>query len=283
MPVGPPRTPCALVSKATKRTKDHQRLSRWAEGRMSSLMSSLRAVLCCHRCPGKDPRNIQGAGPWRRARWCVRHRLVAVLLWLAALGGATTAAAVAGTAYSNDYEVPGTSPATRRTSSTRGSTGSAVTATRSSGTPDPVPTSAPPMSSGPCPTPWTASPHCPPWPRSPVPTETGAPAGSARTAGRLRDGHLPRAGRRHRGGRRPARRRHRQGRRIVRARSELGGTAIGLTESKSAQVAEVVGVAVAAVVLFLAFGSLAASALPSPPPWSPSARRTRGPCCSAMS
>ncbi|WP_112468956.1 MMPL family transporter [Streptomyces triticisoli] len=42
------------------------------------------------------------------ARWCVRHRLVVVLLWLLALGGVTTAASVTGSAYSNDYEVPGT-------------------------------------------------------------------------------------------------------------------------------------------------------------------------------
>ncbi|MGX2994350.1 MMPL family transporter [Streptomyces sp. JNUCC 64] len=42
------------------------------------------------------------------ARWCVRHRLAAVLIWLATLGGTAAAAVVAGTAYSNDYEVPGT-------------------------------------------------------------------------------------------------------------------------------------------------------------------------------
>ncbi|MEU6420287.1 MMPL family transporter [Streptomyces spiralis] len=42
------------------------------------------------------------------ARWCVRHRLVVVLLWLLALGGVTVAAAVTGPAYSNDFEVPGT-------------------------------------------------------------------------------------------------------------------------------------------------------------------------------
>ncbi|CAM5313764.1 MMPL family transporter OS=Streptomyces alboniger OX=132473 GN=CP975_25255 PE=4 SV=1 [Streptomyces alboniger] len=119
------------------------------------------------------------------------------------------------------------------------------------------------MSSGPCPTPWTASPHCPPWPRSPVPTETGAPgriSADGRTAYatvtfREQADDIAEA----------------DARRVVdiakAAESsglevELGGTAIGLTESKSAQVAEVVGVAVAAVVLFLAFGSLAASALP---------------------
>ncbi|MEU7383044.1 MULTISPECIES: MMPL family transporter [unclassified Streptomyces] len=42
------------------------------------------------------------------ARWCVRHRLVVVLLWLLAFGGITAAASVTGSAYSNDYEVPGT-------------------------------------------------------------------------------------------------------------------------------------------------------------------------------
>ncbi|MFG3247281.1 MMPL family transporter [Streptomyces sp. NPDC048187] len=42
------------------------------------------------------------------ARWCVQRRLVAVLLWLLALGGVGTAAVVAGSAYSNDYGIPGT-------------------------------------------------------------------------------------------------------------------------------------------------------------------------------
>ncbi|AEY91863.1 putative transmembrane transport protein [Streptomyces hygroscopicus subsp. jinggangensis 5008] len=42
------------------------------------------------------------------ARWCVRHRLIAVLLWLLAFGGVTAGAALAGPAYSHDYEVPGT-------------------------------------------------------------------------------------------------------------------------------------------------------------------------------
>lgn len=42
------------------------------------------------------------------ARWCVRRRLVVVLLWLLALGGVSTAAIVTGSAYSNDYEAPGT-------------------------------------------------------------------------------------------------------------------------------------------------------------------------------
>ncbi|MFF3908664.1 MMPL family transporter [Streptomyces sp. NPDC001848] len=42
------------------------------------------------------------------ARWCVRHRLLTVLLWLIAFAGVTSAAAVTGSAYSNNYGAPGT-------------------------------------------------------------------------------------------------------------------------------------------------------------------------------
>ncbi|WP_406468220.1 MMPL family transporter [Streptomyces hirsutus] len=42
------------------------------------------------------------------ARWCVRRRLITVLLWLLALGGVAAGAFATGNAYSNDYEVPGT-------------------------------------------------------------------------------------------------------------------------------------------------------------------------------
>lgn len=42
------------------------------------------------------------------ARWCIKHRLIAVLIWLLALGGTATAAGFAGSAYSNNYDVPGT-------------------------------------------------------------------------------------------------------------------------------------------------------------------------------
>lgn len=42
------------------------------------------------------------------ARWCIKHRLIAVLIWLLALGGTVTAAGFAGSAYSNNYDVPGT-------------------------------------------------------------------------------------------------------------------------------------------------------------------------------
>ncbi|MFI2508590.1 MMPL family transporter [Streptomyces sp. NPDC018972] len=42
------------------------------------------------------------------ARWCVQRRLITVLLWLLALGGVSAGAFAAGSAYSNDYHVPGT-------------------------------------------------------------------------------------------------------------------------------------------------------------------------------
>ncbi|MBZ4320760.1 MMPL family transporter [Streptomyces huiliensis] len=42
------------------------------------------------------------------ARWCLRRRLAVVLLWLVALAGTAAAAALAGSSYSEDYRVPGT-------------------------------------------------------------------------------------------------------------------------------------------------------------------------------
>ncbi|GAB3176998.1 MMPL family transporter [Streptomyces incanus] len=42
------------------------------------------------------------------ARWCVRRRLITVLLWLLAFGGVAAGAFATGNAYSNDYGVPGT-------------------------------------------------------------------------------------------------------------------------------------------------------------------------------
>ncbi|UQA92963.1 MMPL family transporter [Streptomyces halobius] len=42
------------------------------------------------------------------ARWCLRRRIVVIVLWLAAFAVVAVAAGVTGAAYSNDYEVPGT-------------------------------------------------------------------------------------------------------------------------------------------------------------------------------
>ncbi|MGY0060894.1 MMPL family transporter [Streptomyces sp. LZ34] len=42
------------------------------------------------------------------ARWCLRHRLVVLLLWVGALFGTVVASGVAGSAYSNVFSFPGT-------------------------------------------------------------------------------------------------------------------------------------------------------------------------------
>ncbi|MCC3773924.1 MMPL family transporter [Streptomyces sp. UNOB3_S3] len=42
------------------------------------------------------------------ARWCLRRRFTVIVLWLVALAGTTVAATLSGSAYSNDYGVPGT-------------------------------------------------------------------------------------------------------------------------------------------------------------------------------
>ncbi|MGW3208586.1 MMPL family transporter [Streptomyces sp. NPDC001135] len=196
------------------------------------------------------------------ARWCVRHRLTAVLLWLLAFGGVTAAAAVAGTAYSNDYEVPGTEsgraaqliedgfPGLGGDSDTvvwhteAGTVRAADVEQTMTRTLDRI-AALPGVAS-------VTGPH----------GDHGAHRISA-------DGHTAYATitftqpADHIGAS--------EARAVVRTAKaaqgdglqvELGGSAIGLTASPREHTAEVVGVLVAAVVLFLAFGSLAASALP---------------------
>ncbi len=196
------------------------------------------------------------------ARWCVRHRLVAVLLWLLAFGGVTAAAAVAGPAYSNDYEVPGTESgraAQLLESGFPALAGDSDTVVWHTG---------------------SGSVRAPAVKRTmtrALDRIAGLPA-VASVAGPY--------------GRHGAHRISADGRtayatvtftrqaeeikkseaeavvRIARAagrdglRVELGGSAVALTQSPRGHIAEVVGVAVAAVVLLLAFGSLAASLLP---------------------
>ncbi|MER7516397.1 MMPL family transporter [Streptomyces sp. NPDC126499] len=195
------------------------------------------------------------------ARWCIKHRLVAVLLWLLALGGTATGAAVAGSAYSNDYEVPGTEsgratallergfPGAGGDSDTivwhtdRGSVRAAAVEERMTDVLDEV-AELPGITS--VTSPYESAPgQISEDGRTAYATVTfGAqaddiPVGQAQalvdTAKAAAGDHL---------------------------RVELGGTAVALTEAPGGHVAEAVGVVVAAVVLFLAFGSLAASALP---------------------
>ncbi|MGW0884033.1 MMPL family transporter [Streptomyces sp. NPDC002671] len=196
------------------------------------------------------------------ARWCVRHRLAVVLLWLLAFGGVTAGAAVAGSAYSNDYEAPGTESGRAAQLLQEGfpglggdsdtvvwhTTGGTVRAAdveqtmtrtldRIAALPEVASVSGPYGGQG--------AHRISADGRTAYATVTfEKPAEDIRKA---------------------------EAQAVVRTAEaaeadglqvELGGSAIGLTESPRGHLAEVVGVIVAAVVLFLAFGSLAASLLP---------------------
>ena len=196
------------------------------------------------------------------ARWCVRHRLVAVLLWLVAFGGVTAAAAVTGSAYSNDYEAHGTESGRATQLLKEGFPGLG-------GDSDTVV--------------WRTSPGFVraaaveqtmtgaldriadlPGVASVVSPYDGQGTGRISADGRTAYATVTFA--------------HQaedidksEAQAVVRAAKaaqtdglqvELGGSAIALTEASSGHTAEIVGVAVAALVLFLAFGSLAASLLP---------------------
>ncbi|MFF6776207.1 MMPL family transporter [Streptomyces sp. NPDC012637] len=195
------------------------------------------------------------------ARWCVKHRLVAVLLWLLALGGVVTGAALAGSAYSNDYEVPGTESG-RATAlldkgfhgaggdtdtivwhTDRGSVRAADVEQRMSAVLKKV-EALPGIAS--VTSPYGSAPG--------QISEDGRTAYAAVTFDAQAD-DIPET----------------QAQALVdtakaaatdRLQVELGGGAVALTEAPGGHIAEAVGVAVAAVVLFLAFGSLAASLLP---------------------
>ncbi|MFE1326840.1 MMPL family transporter [Streptomyces sp. NPDC058741] len=196
------------------------------------------------------------------ARWCVQRRLVSVLLWLLAFAGMATGAAVAGTTYSNDYQVPGTESG-RATDLLHegfpqlgGDSDTVVWHTASGSVREPGVEQAmsraldriedlPGVSS-------VTSPYDGPG--------TGRVSGDGRTAyATVTFDHQAQDIDRS------------EAQAVVETaksaetdglRVELGGSAAALTESPEGHVAEIVGVVVAAVVLFLAFGSLAASLLP---------------------
>ncbi|MFD3326108.1 MMPL family transporter [Streptomyces sp. NPDC058701] len=201
------------------------------------------------------------------ARWCMRHRLLAVLIWLLALGASAAAAGTAGSAFSNDYEVPGTESAKAHALLREGFHGQG-------GDTDTVVWRAPDHQNARTPDiearmtraldtiaalPGVGSVAGPygPGPESAARiSPDGRTAYAVVTFDRQADAVPPG-----------------QARAVVEAaknpgteadglRVELGGRAIGLTEAPTAHLAEVIGVAIAALVLFLAFGSLAASLLP---------------------
>ncbi|KYK15556.1 MULTISPECIES: MMPL family transporter [Streptomyces] len=196
------------------------------------------------------------------ARWCVRRRLVTVLLWLLAFGGVAAASGVAGSAYSNDYGVPGTD-------SDRASRLLAAGFPGLDGDSDTIV--------------WHTT--------TDTVRATGVEQAMTRTLDRIADlpgvaavtnpyddADAPRISEDARTAYAtvtfedasqdidPA-----QARAVVDTAKaagtdglqvELGGGAVALTETPEGHLAEALGVAVAAVVLFLAFGSLPASLLP---------------------
>ncbi|MER7919778.1 MULTISPECIES: MMPL family transporter [unclassified Streptomyces] len=196
------------------------------------------------------------------ARWCVRHRLIAVLLWLCAFGGATAAASVAGTSYSNDYSVPGTESGRAAQLLHDGFPGlggdsdtvvwhTAKGTVRTAGVEQSMTTALDRIA------------------RLPGVASVDGPYDGQGGRQISADGHTAYATVTF------ARQAEDIGRNEAQAvvstakaaggdglQVELGGSAIGLTETPDDRTAEVVGVLVAAVVLFLAFGSLAASLLP---------------------
>jgi len=196
------------------------------------------------------------------ARWCVRNRLVSVLLWLLAFGGVTAAAAVTGSAYSNDYEAPGTESGAATQLLQEGFPGlggdsDTVVWHTSSGT---VRAAAVEQTMTETLEKISDLPG--------VASVTGpySDDGSARIS---KDGHTAYATVTFDDRAEDIKKSEAEA--VVHAAKaaegdglqvELGGSAVALTESSGGHVAEIVGVVVAAGVLFLAFGSLAASVLP---------------------
>ncbi|MEU2542996.1 MMPL family transporter [Streptomyces iakyrus] len=196
------------------------------------------------------------------ARWCVQRRLLSVLLWLLAFAGVAAGAAVAGTTYSNDYQVPGTEsgratellhegfPQLGGDSDTvvwhtaSGSVRAADVEQTMTRTLDRI-EDLPGVAS-------VSSPYD--GPGTGRISEDGRTAYASVTfddqAEDIAEGEA-------RAVVDTAKSAETDGLQV-----ELGGSAVALTESSGGHLAEIVGVLVAAVVLFLAFGSLAASLLP---------------------
>lgn len=197
----------------------------------------------------------------------MRHRLLAVLIWLLALGGTAAAAVTAGAAFSNNYEVPGTESGKANDllrEGFHGQGGDTDTIVwrapdhQSARTPDieqrmtraldavaalpGVGSVAGPYGPGP-----ESAARISPDGRTAYAVVTfdqpadAVPKGQAEAVVDTAKNPTTEAG----------------GLQV-----ELGGRAIQLTEAPTAHLAEVIGVAVAALVLYLAFGSLAASLLP---------------------
>ncbi|CAL9550540.1 Membrane protein YdfJ [Streptomyces sp. enrichment culture] len=197
----------------------------------------------------------------------MRHRLATVLIWLLALGGTAAAAVAAGTAFSTDYEVPGTESSRAHALLREGFPGQggdtdtvvwrtpAHLTARSPGVEQRMTRALDTIAELPG-VGSVAGPYGPGPESAAQISADGRTAYAVVTFDRQADA-VPMA----------------QAEAVVAAAKnaateadgvqvELGGRAIGLTEAPKAHLAEAIGVAVAALVLFLAFGSLAASLLP---------------------
>ncbi|MCQ4084336.1 MMPL family transporter [Streptomyces sp. RB6PN25] len=205
------------------------------------------------------------------ARWCLHRRLAVIVLWLAALAGVSTAAALTGSAYSQNYSVPGTesdkAAALLReafpgrtgdtdtivwhTTGTKGTTVRAASVEqRMTGALDKV-AGLPGVGS-------VTSPYTVDAAAEADGTAQISPDGRTAYATVTFDAstdHLKAS----------------EVQRVVdtaKAASssdlqvELGGDGIGLTEQSTGHLSEIIGIAVAAVVLLFAFGSVAAMCLP---------------------
>ncbi|MEU6114776.1 MMPL family transporter [Streptomyces sp. NPDC047117] len=204
------------------------------------------------------------------ARWCLRRRALVVVVWLAVLAGVAAAAGALGSSYSNDYEVPGTESgraADRMADAFPGRSGESDTIVwhTDSGTvraADVRDRMAPALDrvAG---LPGVASVD------GPYDTRTDAPADEAAERRISADGHTAYASvvfdapvddldpKTVRAVVDTAQDASGDGLTVA-----LGGAGIDLAEAPKSHLAEAIGLAAAAVVLFLAFGSLAATALP---------------------
>ncbi|MFI1093026.1 MMPL family transporter [Streptomyces sp. NPDC020917] len=196
------------------------------------------------------------------ARWCLNRRITVVLLWLAVLVGLTAAAGAAGSAYSKSYEAPGTESGHAATllkdafPEQAGDSDTIVWHT-DHGT---VRAAAVEQSMGKVLDKARTLPGV---------TSVVSPYDTAGASQISRDGHTAYAAVSY--GQSADTISSAQAQALVdTAKSAqtpdlqvaLGGQAVGNTEGTSAHLSEIVGVAVAAVVLLLAFGSFAAMLLP---------------------
>ncbi|MGX1881427.1 MMPL family transporter [Streptomyces sp. NPDC055287] len=197
------------------------------------------------------------------ARWCVKHRFASVLLWLLALGAVAGAAGVAGSAYSNDYEVPGTESG-RATAlldagfDGRGGDSNTVvwhtagrTTVQAAGVEQSMTRTLDAIED----LPGVVS-VVSPYEREGAAqiSKDGHTAYATVTFDAQSDDVLQSQA--------EALVETAKSAESAKLQVELGGSAVGLTEAPESHLSEIVGVVVAAVVLFVAFGSLAASLLP---------------------